>query len=101
MAGVRGENFPGRTRNTPEDEADRGDKIALVRKIIRTVLNRTIFATGGLIGGGNLNTGDITIKMPVLITAQTVPLAKITPGGTDGSIDFDQYGRATSITPPT
>lgn len=44
---------------------------------------------------------NLGVDAPVSITADTVPLAKITGGGTDGSITVNAQGRVTAYVKPT
>ncbi len=43
----------------------------------------------------------LNVSEKTTVTGATVTLAKITPGGTDGSLTFDNEGRVTACTQPT
>ncbi len=48
-----------------------------------------------------LDSSTVPFQFPTIIKAATITLAKLTGGGTNGSISFDKYGRVTAYVLPT
>jgi hypothetical protein len=55
----------------------------------------------GKTGAVTLAAADVGANPLLNVTGGVIPLAKLTAGGTNGSITVDTHGRITAYTPPT